>query len=132
MAPELIKREKKEVANTSAEQLIESGQAYSPDVDIQASENEVVFIIDLPGVSKGDVKIEIDENDVLSIRAKNSYKEPEDIMFRQYNNGNYYRAFALSDDLDKDKISGSIENGLLEIRIPKKEEAKPKRIQINA
>lgn len=132
MAPDLEKREKKEVSTTSAEQLTESGIAFSPDVDIQANEDEVVFAIDLPGVGKGDVKIEVDENDVLSIRAKNSHKEPEGAVLRQYNIGNYYRAFSLSNDLDKEKVSGKIENGLLEIRIPRKEEAKPKKIEINA
>ena len=132
MAPDLEKREKREVANTSAEQLTDSGIAYSPDVDIQANEDEIVFAVDLPGVSKGDVKIEVDENNVLSIRAKNSYKEQDEAVIKQYNIGNYYRAFTLSDDFDKEKIVGKIENGLLEIRIPKKEEAKPKKIEINA
>jgi HSP20 family molecular chaperone IbpA len=51
---------------------------------------------------------------------------------RQYNVGDYYRAFQLSDQYDKEKISAKFENGLLEITIPRKEESKPRKIEITA
>ncbi|MBN1576670.1 MAG: Hsp20/alpha crystallin family protein [Chitinispirillaceae bacterium] len=132
MATELEKREKQEVGTTAAEQLRHSGPAYSPDVDIYVSDDEARFIVELPGVNKGDVTIEVDETESLIIRGKTNHREPEDAVFRQYRVGDYYRAFQLSDEYDKDKISAKLENGLLEITIPKKEEAKPKRIEIKA
>ncbi len=132
MATELEKREKQEVSSTAAEQLRHSGTAFRPDVDIYASEDEVVFTVDLPGVAKGDVSIEVDETNTLSIRAKNSHKEPENPVIRQYRVGDYYRAFQISEDYDKDRINAAMENGLLEISIPKKESAKPRRIEITA
>ncbi|MBD3321745.1 MAG: Hsp20 family protein [Chitinivibrionales bacterium] len=132
MATDLEKREKKAVNNTAAEQINESGTAYSPDVDIYSSENDVMFTVDLPGVEKGDVQIEVTENDTLVIRARNSFSEPENPILRQYRTGDYYRAFQISNDFDKEKISGTLENGLLRITIPKREEARPKRIEIKA
>jgi len=132
MTTELEKREKQEVSSTAAEQMNHSGPAYSPDVDIYSSDEEVVFAVDLPGVGKGDVSIQIDETNTLVIKAKNSQKEPEGIVIRQYQIGDYYRAFQLSDDYDKDKVSAKLENGCLEITVPKKEAAKPKKIEIKA
>jgi len=132
MTNELEKKEKQEVGSTAAEQLQHSGPAYRPDVDIYVSDDAAVFIADMPGVGKGDVSIEVDETDSLVIRGKTSGKEPDAAVIRQYHVGNYYRAFQLSDEYDKEKVSAKIENGLLEITIPKKEEAKPKRIAIKA
>jgi len=132
MTAELEKREKQEVGTTAAEKLRHSGPAYSPDVDIYVSDDAALFLAELPGVNKGDVTIEVDENQSLVIRARTAYTEPENAVFRQYQVGNYYRAFQLSDEYDKERIAAKLENGLLEVSIPKREEAKPKRIEINA
>ena len=132
MTTDLEKREKQEVNTTAAEQMDQSGLAYSPDVDIYASDDEVVFAVDVPGVGKGDVKIQVDETDTLVIQAKNTFKESEGASFRQYRVGNYYRAFQISAEYDKEKVNATIENGLLQITIPKKESAKPKKIEIKA
>jgi HSP20 family protein len=132
MTTEIEKKEKQEVGSTAAEQLRHSGQAYRPDVDIYVSDDAAIFIADMPGVAKGNVAIEVDETDSLVIRGTTSAKEPENAVVRQYHVGNYYRAFQLSDEYDKDKISAKLENGLLEITVPKREETKPKRIAIKA
>lgn len=132
MTTDLEKREKQEVSSTAAEQMGHSGTAYSPDVDIYASEDEAVFAIDLPGVKKGDVSIQVDETDTLVIRAKNSHIEPEGAVLRQHRIGDYYRAFQISDDFDKETVSAVLENGLLQITVPKKESAKPRKIEIQA
>ncbi|NLP03130.1 MAG: Hsp20/alpha crystallin family protein [Fibrobacter sp.] len=132
MATDLEKRGQQEVSNTAAEQLRHSGQAYSPDVDIYASEDEVVFAVDVPGVGKGDVNIQIDETNTLVIQARNSQKESDNIAIRQYRIGDFYRAFQISDEYDKEKIKAALENGLLQITIPRKESAKPRKIEIKA
>jgi len=132
MRTDVDKRVKQEVNTTATEKLSNSGPAFTPDVNIYVSEEEALFLIDLPGVKKGDVTIEVDESQSLIIRGTNSYTPPANPVFRQYQTGNYYRSFQLSDDFDKEKIGAKLENGLLEITIPKKEEAKPKRIAITA
>ncbi|MCU0609575.1 MAG: Hsp20/alpha crystallin family protein [Chitinispirillaceae bacterium] len=132
MTTDLEKREKQEVSNTAAEQITQSGTAYSPDVDIYASDDEVLFAVDIPGVGKGDVNIQVDETNTLVIKAKNTVREPEGVSIRQYHVGDYYRAFQISDDYDKEKVNAILENGLLQITIPKKESAKPKKIEIKA
>jgi HSP20 family protein len=132
MTTDLEKREKHEVGTSAAEQMNQSGPAYSPDVDIHASDDQVVFSVDLPGVGRGDVTIQVDETNTLVITGRNSHREIGNAVIRQYNVGNFYRAFQLSDDYDKDKVSAKLENGLLVVTIPKREEAKPKKIEIKA
>lgn len=132
MTQELEKRQKQEVGTTSAEQMEESGKAFSPDVDIYADEDGLILAVDMPGVAKGDVQIRFDEADTLSIRAKNAFREPAEPAIRQFHAGDYYRAFSVADEYDKEKVTARLEDGLLEVRIPKREEAKPKRIEIKA
>lgn len=132
MSNDLEKREKQEVGSTAAEHLEHSGTAFRPDVDIYVSDDEAMFIVDMPGVGKGDVSIEVDVNDTLVIRGKTNSKEPENAVVKQYHSGNYYRSFQLSNEYDKEKIAAKLENGLLEVTIPRREEAKPKRITIKA
>jgi len=127
---ELEKREQKEVTTTSAEQLTDVKNSYKPDVDIFYGEDKLFLSMDLPGVKKGDVNIEVDENNTLIIKAKSSFTEPEGPLYKQFRVGNYYRAFTLSDEFDRDKISATLENAVLEIIIPKKEEVKPKKLEI--
>jgi HSP20 family protein len=130
MAPELEKREKQEVGTTAAEKMENNGPAFSPDVDIYASEEALFMAIDLPGVAKGDVNIQFDENNALIINAISALSEPGNCVLREFNSGNYYRAFQLSDDYDKDKVSAVLENGLLKLTIPRREEVKPRKIEI--
>jgi HSP20 family protein len=132
MTTELEKRGKQEVKTAVAEHLQPSGEAYSPDVDIYTSADAAVFVIEMPGVGKGDVTILVDETNSLVIRGRNSNKEPQNAVLRQYEVGDYYRAFQLSDEYDKDRVSAKLENGLLEVSIPMREETKPKRIEIKA
>ena len=132
MTTDLEKREKQEVGVSAAERMSQSGPAYSPDVDIHMSDDQVVFSVDLPGVGKGDATIQVDETNTLVITGKNTQAERGTAAVRQYNVGNFYRAFQLSDDYDKDKVSARLENGLLVVIIPKREEAKPRRIEVTA
>lgn len=132
MSKNMTKRDKHEIQTSTAEQIQHSGSAYSPDVDIFMRDHDLVFSVDLPGVAVGDTSIEVDETDSLVIRAKNSFKESGDLVLQQYAVGDYYRAFQLSSDYDKSNISAKLENGRLELVIPKKEEAKPRKIEISA
>lgn len=132
MSTELEKKEKQEVTSTSAEQLVDSKNAYKPDVDIYNGEDSLIVVMDLPGIKKGNVSIDVDENNTLTVKAKSSFQEPAGLIYKQFNTGDYFRSFTLSNEFNKDKISAQLENGILEITIPRREEVKPRRIQINA
>lgn len=132
MTKQITKREQTEITSTAAEQMVEPGPAYSPDVDIFVSQDALLLLVDLPGVEKGAVQIGIDEDNALTITAKNSFREPCDRCVRQYQIGDYYRSFRIGNEFDKERTAGRLENGLLEVRIPRREELKPKRIEVTA
>ncbi len=121
----------KKTTTQNAEQLIDAGNAFSPDTDVFLSENGLLFVYDLPGVKKGDVSIEVDEQNVLIVRAESGHKEPSEAAIIQYRMGNYYRAFQISTEYNKDAISADLSDGVLTVTVPKREEAKLRRIEIN-
>jgi len=53
-------------------------------------------------------------------------------VYTEYNVGNYYREFALNEDIDESKIKATLRNGVLELELPKKEKAKPRQIEVRA
>jgi HSP20 family protein len=108
-----------------------AGKYFTPLVDVFDNKESLVVTMDLPGVVKGDVKIEIDENNVLSVRAKTSHTEPGGVVLQEFESGNYYRAFTLSDEFMRDAINVVFECGVLEITIPRKEEHRPSKIEIS-
>lgn len=132
MSKEVVKKEQQEVMHNGAEQLLDEGSAFSPNADVYLSEDNAKFIFDMPGVEKGDVSIQVDEENVLTVRGKNSHTPVAESAVEEFAYGNYYRAFKLGTEFDKNSITASLDLGVLTITVPKKEEAKPHRIEINA
>ena len=132
MAKDIVKQDQREVTHSGAEQLVDAGNSLSPDIDIYVSEGGIALFVELAGVEKGGVKIDVDENKILTIRAENSHSIPTEAAIRQFRIGNYYRAFSLADEYDSDKVSAILEDGVLRVDVPRKEEAKPHRIEITA
>ena len=66
---EVGKREQIPAGNASIEQLVSPSNSFSPDVNIYDNREALIFSVDMPGVRKGDVSIEIDENNILSIKG---------------------------------------------------------------
>jgi HSP20 family protein len=112
--------------------LSAEGATIRPDTDVFVNNDDLVIVADMPGVAKGDVVIEIDEDNVVSISAKNVYTEPDAPVLRQFETGNYYRAFQISDEYDNDKVAAVIDTGVLRVTISRKESAKPRKIEISA
>jgi HSP20 family protein len=103
-----------------------------PAVDIAEYENETVLIAELPGVKKEDVKITFEKN-MLTLRGeRKAYEIPQDA--RVLINENLVRSFNRSvrfvHDVDADRISADLQNGMLKIVVPKAESAKPRTIEV--
>ena len=119
-------------AGGSPENLKEVGAAYLPDACIYENDDGLILVLDVPGVPKGQVRIEVDETDTLHIRAKNAFTEPSGALFREWQPGDYDRSFRLGQGFDKDALSAKLEDGVLELKIPRREEMKPKKVFIEA
>jgi HSP20 family protein len=113
--------------------------SFSPRVDITESEDSINLHAELPGLSKDNVKVTINDDNVLIIKgekednSKNEEKDENDKtvflrMERSY--GSFTRSFVLPENVDKDSIKGNFENGILKIELAKKEPVKPKELEI--
>ena len=126
---ELAVREKQELARQE-EQTV-PGRYYVPAADIFETEDALTLLLEMPGVSKDNVDVQI-ENDVLRVEGKIDYTAYKDIepVYTEYNIGHYARAFTLSNKIDRDAISARVEEGVLTLTLPKAKEAMPRRITI--
>lgn len=112
------------------EPVVDPGTAYQPAVDIVENMDSMVLYIDLPGVAAGGTQIEADENNILTLKARNSFREPDGVMVQQAALGDYFRAFQLGSEYDRGRISATLKDGVLTVHIPKREESKTRRIEI--
>ena len=121
----------KEVSENVVTERTKTGATYVPNVDINENEDGLVLLADMPGATEKDVNITL-ENDVLTIDAQvapvsiNAHK----LSYREYGVGDYHRAFTISEAIDRNKIEARIKDGVLRIKLPKAQEAKPKTIPI--
>ncbi len=99
-----------------------------PTVDIYEQGNELVLKADMPGMEKKDIDISISDNflTVSGERRKEEKVEKENYFRYERSHGSFYRRFELPTEIDADKIKAHLENGILEVRLPKSEEAKSK------
>lgn len=104
-----------------------------PPVDIIENGDGITVRADLPGVSRENLSIGVD-GDTLTVEATVSLGEPSNVqpVYAEVRNAHYKRSFVLSRDLDTEKINASIRNGVLTLQVPKREQAKPRRIEIKA
>jgi HSP20 family protein len=110
------------------------GGSWAPAVDIYEHEGNVVLMAELPGIDPKDVDVRVESN-VLSLRGKRelaSEVEREDYHRVERAYGSFSRSFALPSAVDTDKIKAEFKDGVLQVTLPQKEEAKPKQIAIAA
>jgi len=101
-----------------------------PPVDIHETENEFIIKADMPGVDKGDVEITL-ENGTLTINGRVKNEETgNDLKYREFNLYNFYRSFNVGREINGDAIKATMENGVLVLALPKKEELKPRKIEV--
>jgi HSP20 family protein len=110
------------------------GSAWTPTVDIREDREHVTIMMDVPGVRPEDVKISV-ENNVLTIRGeKQQVEERNDERWHRYERsyGVFERSFTLPSTVNPERIEATGDNGVLTVRIPKSEQAKPREIQVRA
>ena len=111
-----------------------TASAWMPPVDIyQSGDHEVVLKAELPDMSREDVDVNI-ENFVLTIKGeKKLASDVKDDQFhhveRRY--GKFSRSFSLPQTVDSGKVVADFKNGVLTVRLPLREEAKPRQVKID-
>jgi len=107
-------------------------RGWHPNVDVYETEGSYVLKADLPGINKEDIKIDVNDN-ALTFKGEKKFEEKtekDNYVRVERSYGNFTRSFTLSEDVDPENIKASYKDGVLEITLAKKEEAKPKEINI--
>lgn len=113
---------------------IDRGNGWVPSVDIGEEENSYLIRAEVPGMGKDDINVEVKENTLTISGERKDEKEEKGLKFhrRERVYGRFERSFYLPNNVDTGKIMANFKDGVLELTIPKKEEAQAKKIQINA
>ena len=127
---ELQVREKREV-DTSRE-ATKPTRAFVPSADIYESENALTVVLEMPGVSKENVDVNV-EDGVLTVEGRIEFSKYERLqpVYSEYNVGPYRRSFQISNQIDHSKIAAQMRDGIMTLELPKVETAKPRRIQVS-
>lgn len=105
---------------------------WSPLVDITEDDKEYVVKAEIPEMKKEDIKINV-HDDVLTITGERQYEKEE--KGKKYHRverayGSFMRSFTLPEDADGAKVNAEYKDGVLKVRLPKSEKAKPKSIEV--
>ena len=122
--------ERNDERNVQAREETRSNEKYiRPAVNIIETEDGLVLTADIPGATKETLDVNV-EKGILTISAPAKHSLPGVSAYREFELANYYRQFAIPESLDHEKAKAEYANGILTLRVPKAEIAKPKRVEI--
>jgi len=124
--------QKQESKTSDSPERTRSGKVFIPASDIIETANEIYVVADMPGVNEKSIDVTL-ENNQLTIQGLIQLDVPENhrLMYKEYDVGDFYRSFTISDTIDRDKIQASYKNGVLRLTLPKAEKLKPRQISVN-
>ena len=134
MKPEPFSQEFNRFFNTLFEPRNGESQRWVPAMDLVEAQDHFVLKADLPGLGEDDVSIEIQDNMLtISGERRSEQEQTERGWYRvERSFGRFSRSLTLPEGVNAEGISAAFDKGVLEVRIPKPEERKPRRVQIKA
>jgi HSP20 family molecular chaperone IbpA len=123
--------QKKEAELEKGVERTRAKRVYTPPVDIIEQKEYIILLADMPGVDENSVKVTLDK-DMLTIHGD---VEPEvhknhRLVISEYGIGDYKRTFALSNEIDREKIKASMKDGVLRLTLPKAATARTRKIPV--
>ena len=108
-------------------------RSWEPAVDIYETDDAIVVKAEVPGVEREQVHVEVKDG-ILTLRGERKFER--DVKEESYHRversyGTFLRSFSLPVSVDQDQVKATFRDGVLEVELPKKEQAKPKQIQVN-
>jgi len=124
--------ERNDERNLQAREETRSNERYiRPAVNIIEDAEGLVLTADIPGAAKESLDVNV-EKGILTISAPVRHTAPGTSAYREFELANYYRQFTIPESLDHEKAKAEYVNGILTLRVPKAEVAKPRRIEVRA
>jgi len=126
-----LARSRIEPENTGRGDAPEQRFVFTPPIDIYETGEGLGLHADLPGVSIETLDLQIQDNKLtLFGRVSDVIPEGAKILHQEYEVGDYLRSFILSDEVDHDRIGAKLNNGVLEVELPRAPKTEPRRIQV--
>jgi len=128
-----LQSELSRLMNGMTEQNGRSTQTWVPALDVWETPTEVVYAFDLPGIAEEQINIEVNDETMTVSAERDKIAETSENGFYRFERryGTFARGVGLPQGVDQDNISARYENGVLEVRVPKPEEQKPKKIELS-
>src|SRR5207248_9604453 len=121
----------KDRADESRPESTRGGYHFVPRVDIYETEHELLLLADVPGVRPEDVNLHYEKGElVLHARVRPRHGR-EEFMLQEYDEGDFYRAFSISEQIDASRIEATCKNGVLTVHLPKTEAVRPRQIKVS-
>jgi HSP20 family protein len=113
------------------QQKLEPASALAPPADIFEDADGISIVLDMPGVTKDRLTLKADRNELV-IEGQASIEMPEgmEAAYAEVRSVHYRRSFVLTNELDTDSVGASMKDGVLSIRVPKRDELKPRQIEV--
>jgi HSP20 family protein len=126
---ELQVQEKREVEK--GQEATTPTRAFMPIADIFETEDALTVVLEMPGVDRENIDVSV-ENGVLTVEGRINFGKYEGLqpVYSEYNVGPYRRSFRISSQIDQDKVTAELRDGVITLVLPKAERAKPRRIAI--
>jgi HSP20 family protein len=107
-------------------------RVYVPVTDIFETNAALMLALEMPGVDRENIDVKL-ESGVLTIEGTIDFTKYEGMypVYTEYNVGNYARTFELSSDIDQERISAELKDGVVMLTLPKAEKAKPRKIKVS-
>ncbi|QDU45447.1 Hsp20/alpha crystallin family protein [Symmachiella dynata] len=124
--------EQNEQQPTAGDTAPPSRAVVTAPIDIYETEEGLVLMADLPGVTTDTLELQVQDNK-LTIFGRVTPVAPAGarLLHREYEQGDFLRSFILSDEVDYDGITAKLNNGVLEVNLPRMPRAEPRRIQVD-
>lgn len=121
-------------AEDGRELATSSQSSWAPAVDVYEVDDRIELTLDLPGIDPDDVEVTVEDSTLTVSGARELRSDVSEDNFRRIERryGSFSRSLALPATADPERIQASFDRGVLTVQVPKREEAKPKRIEIKA
>ena len=117
--------------NRMFEGVFSAAGAWAPAVDVSETPGkDLVLHADLPGLKREDIKLTF-ENDVLTIEGERALAPVEQYHRQERGFGSFRRSFTLPQTVDASRVTAAYQDGVLTVTLPRREESRPRQIQVN-
>jgi len=129
MAEKTVPSVRDESTPSRREETREEERYITPPVDIFETKDGLTVVADLPGVDRSLLDVRVADG-LLTIQGRTAHAAPGTLVEAEYRLLNFYRQFELPDEVDAEQIGAELKHGVLTLRLPKKEKAKPRKVEV--